>query len=299
MNQAAVNYRDAAVTNLFYMNNIMHDIWYQYGFNEVSGNFQENNYGRGGAQVDGVIADAQDGSGTNNANFATPADGTRPRMQMYLWTGAVSYLMTVNSPNPYTGQYAAVQAGFGPAVPATPITANLALMTDATADFNDGCEALTNAASLSGKIAVVRRGTCAFTAKVQAAQNAGAVAVIVVNNIAGAPTAMGGTSTTINIPSIMISQVDGDPLVAALLAGTTINTTLQNSGGPYDIDGDFDNGIIAHEYGHGISTRLTGGPSNSNCLDNDEQMGVRHRCACIGAVGSLHLSPRRNRYPLL
>jgi extracellular elastinolytic metalloproteinase len=76
------------ITNLFYMNNIMHDASYLYGFDEVSGNFQNDNQGRGGLGNDYVIGDAQDGGGTNNANFATPADGTRPRMQMYLWTSA-------------------------------------------------------------------------------------------------------------------------------------------------------------------------------------------------------------------
>ena len=72
------------ITNLFYWNNILHDILYLYGFTEVAGNFQNSNLGRGGAGADYVIADAQDGGGTNNANFATPVDGTRPRMQMYL-----------------------------------------------------------------------------------------------------------------------------------------------------------------------------------------------------------------------
>ncbi len=81
-------YLDAATTNLFYWNNIMHDVWYQYGFNEASGNFQENNYGNGGIGSDSVNADAQDGAGTNNANFSTPADGGNPRMQMFLWTTA-------------------------------------------------------------------------------------------------------------------------------------------------------------------------------------------------------------------
>ena len=76
-------------TNLFYWNNIIHDLSYQYGFDEVSGNFQASNLGRGGAENDYVLADAQDGSGTNNANFATPADGGSGRMQMYLWSGAV------------------------------------------------------------------------------------------------------------------------------------------------------------------------------------------------------------------
>jgi len=75
------------ITNLFYWNNIVHDIMYQYGFDEVSGNFQASNLGRGGIGNDYVLADAQDGSGTNNANFATPPDGGSGRMQMYLWSG--------------------------------------------------------------------------------------------------------------------------------------------------------------------------------------------------------------------
>src|SRR5690606_37700904 len=82
---AATTYTNAATTNLFYMNNIMHDVWYQYGFDEFNGNFQQNNYGNGGNQTDYVLADSQDGSGTNNANFSTPTDGNRPRMQMFLW----------------------------------------------------------------------------------------------------------------------------------------------------------------------------------------------------------------------
>ena len=128
--QDPLTYTSAAVTNLFYWNNFIHDIQYLYGFDEVAGNFQANNYGAGGAQGDYVLAEAQDGSGTNNANFCTPPDGQRPRMQMFNW----------NRTNP-------------------------------------------------------RR------------------------------------------------------------------------------DGDFDNGIIVHEYGHGISNRLVGGPSNVSCLQNNQQPG--------------------------
>ncbi len=128
--QQPSTYRPAAITNLFYWNNIIHDVFYQYGFDEAGGNFQENNYGNGGAASDSVNAEAQDGGGTNNANFATPADGGNPRMQMYLWN----------------------------------------------------------------------------------------------------------------------------------------QTSPQR-------DGDFDNGIIVHEYGHGISNRLTGGPSAASCLGNQEQGG--------------------------
>jgi len=80
------DYVNASVTNLFYWNNIVHDIFYHYGFDEKSGNFQENNFGRGGREGDSVVANAQDGSGTNNANFMTPPDGQKPRMRMYIWT---------------------------------------------------------------------------------------------------------------------------------------------------------------------------------------------------------------------
>ncbi|MCA9247159.1 MAG: M36 family metallopeptidase, partial [Planctomycetales bacterium] len=80
------NYQEAAITNLFYWNNVLHDVHYQYGFDEVSGNFQTNNYGNGGLGGDAVQADAQDGSGTNNANFATPPDGSTPRMQQFIFT---------------------------------------------------------------------------------------------------------------------------------------------------------------------------------------------------------------------
>ncbi len=78
-------YTAAAVANLFYWNNIVHDIQYHYGFDEASGNFQVNNYGNPGLGGDDVRAEAQDGGFINNANFLTPPDGSRPRMQMYLW----------------------------------------------------------------------------------------------------------------------------------------------------------------------------------------------------------------------
>ncbi|MGB0383967.1 MAG: M36 family metallopeptidase [Ardenticatenaceae bacterium] len=77
---------EAAIVNLFYWSNISHDIFYHYGFDEVSGNFQQNNYGKGGQENDALQADAQDRSGINNANFAVPPDGEMPRMQMFSWT---------------------------------------------------------------------------------------------------------------------------------------------------------------------------------------------------------------------
>jgi len=85
--QAPSAYRDAAMTQLFYLCNWYHDRMYALGFTEASGNFQQSNFGRGGLGGDAVLADAQDGGGTNNANFSTPADGSPGRMQMYLFSG--------------------------------------------------------------------------------------------------------------------------------------------------------------------------------------------------------------------
>jgi extracellular elastinolytic metalloproteinase len=84
--------RPASVTNLFYFCNIMHDFVYRLGFTESAGNFQTNNFGRGGTGNDSVRAEAQDGSGTNNANFATPPEGSRPRMQQFLFTQGTTSL---------------------------------------------------------------------------------------------------------------------------------------------------------------------------------------------------------------
>ena len=78
-------YEAAAVTNLFFWSNFTHDVLHAYGFDEVAGNFQQSNFGNGGAGGDPVRAEAQDGGGTNNANFSTPPDGGSGRMQMYIW----------------------------------------------------------------------------------------------------------------------------------------------------------------------------------------------------------------------
>lgn len=268
-------YRDAAVTNLFYWCNVMHDVWYLYGFDEPAGNFQLNNYGNGGEEGDYIRAEAQDGSGTNNANFSSSADGTNARIQMYLWLGGgeLSNLLTIDTPSTIAGAYGGIEAGFGPGLPNdVPITAELVLVDDGTPTPTLGCNELVNAADVVGKIALVDRGTCPFSDKVQIAQNAGAVAVIVCNNVESAPISMGGTAPNITIPSIMISKADCDLIKMELPNGLT--ASLLNTGGAVPArDGDFDSGIVCHEYGHGVSIRLTGGPGSGGCLSNAEQMG--------------------------
>lgn len=273
-------YVEAATTNLFYMNNILHDVLYQYGFDEASGNFQENNYGNGGAGSDSVNAEAQDGFGTNNANFATPPDGSNPRMQMFLWTGAtapVADILTING-GPLAGVYSGVPAVFGGSIPVPPLTEDLVLIEDddagASTDPNDGCDNVTNGPDLIGKIAVIRRGDCEFGFKALAAENEGAVAVIIVNNVAGVPIAMaaGTVGGSVTIPLFMVDNIDGEAIITELTGGT-INATINGTNIPVDKDGDLDNGIVAHEYGHGVSNRLTGGPGAAGCLNNAEQMG--------------------------
>ncbi|TFK39018.1 Fungalysin metallopeptidase-domain-containing protein [Crucibulum laeve] len=87
----ARKYVNVSITHLFYTINIVHDLFYRYGFDEASGNFQQYNFGRGGAENDGIIANTQDGSGMNNANFKTPPDGQNPICRMYLWDSAIPF----------------------------------------------------------------------------------------------------------------------------------------------------------------------------------------------------------------
>ena len=276
--QQPIGYQDASLTNLFYINNMMHDIWYQYGFDEQSGNFQENNYGNSSStwgSGDSVNADGQDGDGMNNASFGTPPDGANPSMTMYLWNGPNGEPLTINN-GASSGSYSAGSADFGDSLPIDSyLTADLALVIDELiigGDSYDACQSITNGSEIAGKIAVIRRGTCEFGFKVFAAQAQGAVAVIIVNNVPGSAVNMGGGADggSVTIPSIMVAQDLGNDLISELESGITISGSLI---GTIDLDGSFDNSIVSHEYGHGISNRLTGGSSSVNCMNNPEQMG--------------------------
>ncbi|MCB0640074.1 MAG: T9SS-dependent M36 family metallopeptidase, partial [Phaeodactylibacter sp.] len=269
--------REAAIVNLFFWCNLMHDVWYQYGFDEVAGNFQVNNYGNGGEEGDPIRAEAQDGSGTNNANFNSGGDGSGARIQMYLWTsggGNAPNLLTVNTPGSIAGTYGAEEAIFGPGLPADPLTGDLILVNDGSFNPTLGCFDLSNGNEIEGKIALVDRGLCSFVQKVQNAQDVGAIAVIVCNDEGGNPFQMGGDGPDITIPSVMISEDDCMLIKTEISSGVNVTLDASGGGGVADFkDGDFDSGIISHEYGHGLSIRMTGGPSVGNCLFNDEQMG--------------------------
>ena len=134
-------------------------------------------------------------------------------------------IVTVNSPA--ANSFSAIETtDFGVPI-TTAITSNIVLVDDGSLLPNEGCGPLINAASVNGKIALIKRGTCPFIQKCTSAVNAGAIAVIVINNVSGIPAAMGGVDTfgTVTIPSVAISQQDGNALVTALENGP-VNVTL-------------------------------------------------------------------------
>ena len=271
--------QDFAITNLFYWNNLMHDMSYQYGFTEAAGNFQQNNQGRGGKAADYVIADGLDASGTNNANFSITKDGANGRMQMYLFSPSAFKIkvLKINSPASYAGFKMSTEGAVSTKnklKAVGPVTANVVLFKDqGNPTSYSACVAAGNAAELKGKIAYIDRGSCNFTDKIIKAQTAGAIGVILGDNVvASIPPAMGGTNNKITIPAVSITLKDADSLKSFLTAGTTVNATLQADTTAPQLDGDLDNSVVTHEYTHGISSRLTGGP-NTICLQDKEQMG--------------------------
>ena len=241
------------VQNLFYLTNFTHDILYSHGFNEAAGNFQADNFGNGGLGNDPVNAEAQDGSGTDNANFATPPDGTRPRMQIFLFTSPLGTdELVVNSP--ISARYNAMAAQFGRSLTTTGISGPIVKTAPA-----DGCTAITT--PLAGAIALIDRGTCEFGLKALNAQNAGAAAVIIANNQGGDQIIVmgpGAVGKKVRIPADMISQNDGAAAKALVSpAGTARRKAVQ----PPELDGDHDSDLVYHEYGHGLSWRMIGGMS--------------------------------------
>ncbi|MBX3273191.1 MAG: M36 family metallopeptidase [Sandaracinaceae bacterium] len=226
----------AGITHLFFVTNWLHDYFYPLGFDEVAGNAQRDNYGRGGREGDPLRAEAVDYSGRNNANMSTPRDGVSPRMQMFLWsgrarrgvaTGDASYLIGVASFGPTTYDVT------GPLAPG---------------DTN-GCTALGDA--LAGTVALVDRGGCSFVAKAQQAEAAGALALIIVNDQPGdARINMTGTGT-VAIPTVMVSLEDGAALRARAGSPTRVHRELQP-----DIDSALDTQVVVHEWGHFLHHRL-------------------------------------------
>jgi hypothetical protein len=132
--------------------------------------------------------------------------------------------LRVNAPSGIAGNYAVGTADFGSHVTTSGLTANVV-----QASPNDGCAALTNAAAVSGRIAIIDRGTCNFTVKVKNAQDAGAVGVVMVNNVSPGVIQMGGGDPSITIPTLMVSLADGGTLKSQLTNGLNVTLLLDNS----------------------------------------------------------------------
>jgi hypothetical protein len=258
----------AAVTQLFYTVNWLHDDFYDAGFDEAAGNAQESNYGRGGIEGDRLRAEAQDnylGGSRNNANMSTPSDGLAPRMQMYAFGGRSSQSLTLTP----GGSPPAGVAGFGPN--SFDITASVVLANDGSATITDACQPLVN--NVAGQIVLVDRGNCSFKFKAATVQSAGAVGMLLANNaVSSTPPPMGDDTlvpTPITIGLLSITLDAGNALKASLLNGPVTGNLLRVT--EIDRDGTLDNMIIAHEWGHYISNRLV---ADSNGLSTQQARGM-------------------------
>ncbi len=136
--------------------------------------------------------------------------------------------LRVSAPAGVAGDYDVGLAQFGPTPTTGGVTGTVVLANDGTGTTTDGCEAITN--DVSGKIAFIDRGTCAFVTKVKNAQNAGAIGVIIADNVAGCPPAgLGGTDATITIPSVRITLDDGNLLRAQIGSGLVASILMDPS----------------------------------------------------------------------
>jgi hypothetical protein len=138
-------------------------------------------------------------------------------------------LLTVTAPASVAGMYDLGAASFGSALSSPGLTGEVMPVVDTAPNSGLACSALSalNAAAVSGKLAVVDRGVCSFTVKVKAAQDAGAMGAIVVDNAAGSPPgAMGGTDATITIPSARVTLSDGNALKAALATRSRLHSGM-------------------------------------------------------------------------
>jgi hypothetical protein len=194
-----------------------------------------------GAQVGGLpdifstyIYDAATGLHWNQESDAQRAASAINTFNLF-WDGPATRFMapltlqnnrpTLRENTPVAGNMAVGTAVFGPPLAFPGVTAAVVLAVDDAAPTGDACSAIVNGPAMAGKIAIVDRGTCTFPVKVKACQDAGAVGVIVVDNVAGSPPPnMGGSDATITIPSVRVTQADGTTLKSQIAGG--LNVTL-------------------------------------------------------------------------
>jgi len=143
-------------------------------------------------------------------------------------------LLAVTAPPAIAGNYQVGTASFGAPLSAQGLSGNVAAGVDPAdstgALTTDGCSALTNAADVSGRIALLDRGNCTFATKAKNAQNAGAIGVIIADNtLELPPPSLGGTDASVTIPAVMVSQADGATMRAQLPSGVLVTLGLNES----------------------------------------------------------------------
>ena len=182
-----------------------------------------------GTTTNRIVRLNSDGSRDTTFVIGTGFNATVNDMILDTFTSVTSTaLVRINSPGPLINDYTGYPTtAFGPDL--TSITADIVLVSDGTgATASLGCDVLINSSQVNGKIALIRRGDCTFIQKIKNAQDAGAIAVIMMDNVEGTSVAMGGQvpdPDPITIPSVIISKADGDVLEAAI-SSNTINVTL-------------------------------------------------------------------------
>ncbi|WP_338867140.1 myxosortase-dependent M36 family metallopeptidase [Myxococcus stipitatus] len=279
--EASREQRDAAIVNIFYVTNFLHDWFYDAGFDEAAGNAQMSNFGRGGLEGDGMRAEAQDFGGRNNANMSTPADGARPRMQQYIFDPPPELAVSVGADAPRTHDVRT--AAYGPteaydvsgdfALPPTDPDPDKAFWLNLGCADADGGDPYEGKQVFAGKIAVIARGECSFIFKTYNAMRAGAKGVVITNSATGvweltlAASDDDDLNDSITIPTLMVRKEAGDVWRTELAKPDGVVKGSMRLDADKSRDGTIDNQIIAHEWGHYISNRLIG---NASGLTNNQ-----------------------------
>ena len=137
--------------------------------------------------------------------------------------------LRINSPAVLSGFMQVGLAQFGPPVSSPGVVGDIVVALDeanaAGPSTTDGCSAVTNAAAVAGKLAMVDRGTCGFAVKAKNLQDAGAAGVIIANNAPGTAPGMGGTDPTLIVPTVSVSQADGNA-IKTQLGMVVVNGTI-------------------------------------------------------------------------
>jgi hypothetical protein len=260
---ATVDQSKAAAVNVFYVTNWLHDWYYDSGFTEATGNAQVDNFGRGGIGGDPLLALAQAdalGVSRDNAFMMTPDDGLSPRMRMFLWTGASETSLTTPTATPNTARFTSGLRTFD-------VTAQVVQVVDVIGGEATACGEVTDA--VAGKIAFVKYSFECFSDTVmENVKAAGAIGLVAMINFPGFPAFTLGGSPTANLPGLVIGFEDGNALAAQLPTTVTLHlgTTIEH-------DGDFDNALIAHEWGHYLHHRLALCEATAQCHAMSEGWG--------------------------